>query len=92
MYEGDDEFEKRLQVCEERLNDLFAAVEQAVEESRRAIGRLDRAAEYCRRLACRLEDLEREHRQLATNVELAGGALITAPCEPGPPVEPSLLS
>lgn len=71
------DLEKRQELLEQRMDDVIAAIEQAIEESRRAIGRLDRAAEYCRNLAARIDDLEREHRQLATSVELAGGALIT---------------
>lgn len=77
-----DEIEKRLQVCEERLDDLLAAVRDAVEEARRAIGRLDRAASFCLKLEARLEDLEREHRQLVANTQMAGGALVTT-SEPG---------
>ncbi len=73
--------EDRLARYEARLHQVEKMSADRDEELRRAVGRLNRAAEYCSRLASRLEQLELDVEQLASNTRLAGGALIT-PAEP----------
>jgi signal transduction histidine kinase len=77
---------ERVDALEDEVADLRRLVGDAVEEARRAIGRLDRAADYCRRLAQKLEELEAwrsEHdgtvRQVTSSIRLAGGALLSTP-------------
>lgn len=72
-----EQLKERVAILEERVDDILAALHEGAEHTLRAIGRLDRAAEYCRRLADRIEALEQEHVQLSTNVHMAGGALVT---------------
>lgn len=81
-----EDVERRVSEVEMRLARLEQAVAEAVEEARRAIGRLDRAAEYCRKMSARLEEMEawRERqdgtvRQVTSSMRLAGGAFMAVP-------------
>lgn len=73
-----DEIEERLARVEARVKQLEKGLEDELEERRRAMGRISRAADQLRSTLTRLEALEGEHRQLATNVQMGGMAMITA--------------
>lgn len=60
---------------EAEVQALRNEVGSAVEEARRAIGRLDRAADFCRRMEARVEQIE-------ANMLCAGGALVTTAADP----------
>lgn len=85
--------EERMEALERHVAMLQRDAADAVEEARRAIGRLDRAAEYCRSLASRLEELEEWQRShegdvagVSTRLKIAGGALIAGPLPPSAPL------
>jgi signal transduction histidine kinase len=71
-----EELEQRIARLEERVAALAALYEDAIEQTRRAVGRLDRAAEYCRGLAERLEAIEQTMRRQGMSIHVAGGVLM----------------
>lgn len=65
------ELEDRFALVDAQRDELVSIAERAVEQALRAIGRLDRAAEFCRGLEQRLLQLE-------ANTQMAGASLVTA--------------